>query len=181
MELVLARVEALGVDARVVECGSGESTIAIAELLRRLGTGRVYSLEHHAGWAQVMRERIESEGLGRFAELIEAPLGPHPLAPAGCGWYGPEAPERLPERIDLLLVDGPPTFAAGAERQRYPALPALGPRLAPGAWVILDDAAREGEAWVLERWRAETGLTFEPHAGGIAVARTPVDRALTLC
>jgi hypothetical protein len=170
MQLVLDLVEGVGAGAQVVECGSGDSTIAIAGLLRRLGGGRLHSLEHHGGWAQLMRERIAKEGLGGFAELIEAPLGEHPLAPAGCAWYAPEALACVPERIDLLLVDGPPAYMAGAERQRYPALPALAERLAPGAPVILDDAGRAGERWILARWRAETGLDFGLHPGGIAVA-----------
>jgi hypothetical protein len=47
----------------------------------------------------------------------------------------------------------------------------LGDRLAPGATVILDDASRPGERWALERWRRELRLSFEPGAGGVAVAR----------
>jgi hypothetical protein len=35
--------------------------------------------------------------------------------------------------------------------------------------VICDDALRPGERWVLDRWRAEYGLSFElDEAAGIA-------------
>jgi hypothetical protein len=37
--------------------------------------------------------------------------------------------------------------------------------------VILDDAQRSGERWVLERWRRELRLAFRPGEGGVAVAR----------
>ena len=66
----------------------------------------------------------------------------------------------LPDReIDLLLVDGPPGYGEGMERSRYPALPALEPRLAPGAMVVLDDASRPGEREIIERW-TELGWRF---------------------
>ena len=77
------------------------------------------------------------------------------------------------ELIDLLLVDGPPAYAAGHELARYPALPVLYDRLAPGATVVLDDVERAGEQEVLRRWERETGLDFDRRAAdaGVAVAR----------
>ena len=94
--------------------------------------------------------------------MIEAPLAPHPAATPGCNWYGRVALARLPRSgVDLLLVDGPPAGTPEIERSRYPALVELGPRLGPGATVLLDDARRTGERWVLERWRAEHGLAFD--------------------
>lgn len=145
----------------VVECGSGRSTVVIARLLRERGGGSVHSLEHDPAWAQLTRMRLAAEGLAAIATMIEAPLGPHRLAPAGCRWYAPWALGELPRRIDLLLVDGPPAGEEPIERSRYPALPALADRLAPGAVVILDDIARPGERWVLGRWEAEHRIRFD--------------------
>ncbi len=161
LEVMLKLVDGVGAGVSVVECGSGESTIAIGRLLRRLGGGRLYSLEHHPAWAAEVRGRIAAEELDEFVELLEAPLSDHPLAPPGHGWYELGSLAALPKRIDVLLVDGPPTSATGAERARYPALAVLGDRLAPGAAVILDDIGREGERWVLERWQAEHRIKFE--------------------
>ncbi|MFL5870030.1 MAG: class I SAM-dependent methyltransferase, partial [Solirubrobacterales bacterium] len=102
----------------VVECGSGESTVAVARALRDLGGGHVHSLEHLPGWASRTRDVLASERLDRFATVIDAPLVD--------GWYDPAAADRLPEAgIDLLLVDGPPAGELGHERARYPALPRL--------------------------------------------------------
>ena len=133
LQLVLDRIPPSG--AAVVECGSGESTIAIGRLLRSRGSGRLQALEHHRGWAAEVRRRVEAEGLGEQVEVIDAPLGPHELAPAGCQWYAAGALERIAPRIDVLLVDGPPASDQGRLRARYPALPALADRLAAGATV----------------------------------------------
>ncbi len=168
LELVLEQID--GGRTRVIECGSGWSTIAIARLLRRLGAGSVHSLEHDPEWAALGRERLAEEELRAFATIIDAPLADHPLVAPGCGWYERAALAGLPGQVDLLLVDGPPASADGpAERSRYPALPLLSDRLASGAAVILDDAGREGERWVLERWERDHGLSFERH-GECAIA-----------
>jgi predicted O-methyltransferase YrrM len=158
-----------------VECGSGRSTVVIARYLRERGAGSLHSLEHDPAWAQLTRARLAAEGLAEIATVVEAPLGPHPLAPDGCGWYAPWALRSLPAAgIDLLLVDGPPAGEPAIQRSRFPALPALAGRLAEAAVVIADDAGREGERWVMERWREQLGLHLEPrNAGEFAVGCWP--------
>jgi hypothetical protein len=73
----------------------------------------------------------------------------------------------------VLLVDGPPAYAAGHGPACYLALPVSCDWLAPGATVVLDDAERPGEREVLRRWEHETGLDFDRRAeqAGMAVAR----------
>lgn len=161
LELVLGE---LGDRREVVECGCGRSTVVIARALRELGRGAVHSLEHNPAWAQLCRAQLAAEGLAGTATVVDAPLGPHRLAPPGCLWYAGWALKGLPDGgIELLLVDGPPAGDAGLERGRYPALPALADRLADGAAILLDDANRAGERWVLERWEEESGLSFDRH------------------
>jgi hypothetical protein len=100
--------------------------------------------------------------------VIDAPLRPDSLAAPGCGWYDRAALGELPPAgVGLLLVDGPPASpGSGAERSRYPALPLLADRLAPGATVILDDALRDGERWVLERWERELAIDLARRGAG---------------
>jgi predicted O-methyltransferase YrrM len=130
----------------------------------------VQALEHDPRWAAGTRRRIEDEGLADRAAVVDAPLRPHPLAQPGCEWYDANALERLPQEIDLLLVDGPPAGVPGIERARYPALPVLASRLRPGATVILDDVERPGERWILDRWQRRGGVSFElPATNRVAI------------
>ena len=139
----------------VVELGAGVSTIVLARLMRERG-GRIASVEHEPAWAALVRRELERDGLDSVATLVEAPLAPHPAALGNAPWYAPEALDALPESgIELLLVDGPPGYGEGMALSRYPALPVLADRLAPGALVALDDAERDGEREVLQRWERE--------------------------
>jgi len=139
----------------VVELGSGASTVVLARLLNERG-GRLTSVEHSPEWAAIVRTQLESEGLTEVARLVEAPLAEHPLGWDGAEWYSAPALDELPRSgIDLLLVDGPPGYGEGTARSRFPALPVLAERLAPGALVILDDLQRQGEREIVERWGRE--------------------------
>jgi predicted O-methyltransferase YrrM len=155
----------------VLECGSGFSTLKLAELTHERG-GRLVSLEHDELWATRVRSNLAAAGLAQTTRVTLAPLQPHPLARDGLLWYAEHALRFVPRRIDLLLVDGPPAFEPETELSRYPALPALAERLAPDAIVVLDDIDRRGELQVLEAWERECGFRFEIQpAERIAVGR----------
>jgi predicted O-methyltransferase YrrM len=167
---------------RVLELGSGISTVLLARLLCQrspLGGFRIAAVEHDARWAQWVTEQLDREGTGSDVVVVHAPLGPHPRAQRGLCWYDDAAltggvrTALGGDPIDLLLVDGPPAYAAGQGLARYPALPVLCDWLAPGATVVLDDAERPGEQEVLRRWERESGLEFDRRAerAGVAVAR----------
>lgn len=155
----------------VVELGAGISTVVLGRLLARRG-GRLSAVEHDPAWARVVRSLLEADGLSEAVRLVEAPLEPHPLALDKAPWYAASALDVLPDRIDLLLVDGPPGNEEGLERSRYPALPALQGRLAPGAVVMLDDTTRPGEREVLKRWAADGEWDFAIRDEGIATGRS---------
>ncbi len=157
------------IDARevreVVELGSGAGTVVLARGLARRG-GRLTSVEHDADWARHVREMIAGEELAGVARVVQAPLGPHPLADPGSVWYSQRALHALPEDIGMLIVDGPPGNLPGMEMGRAPALEALGPRLGPGALVVLDDVHRPGERAIIERWEERTAFRFHAREGG---------------
>jgi predicted O-methyltransferase YrrM len=157
---------------RIVECGSGVSTIALARALHGCG-GRLHSLEHDPGWAAFVVAWLQRERLDEIATVIEAPLRAHRLALDETEWYDQDAVSRLPQSgIELLLVDGPPAGEPGQARSRYPALPALSDRLSADALVVLDDVDRPGEANVLAAWERETDYRFERLAAErIAIGR----------
>ncbi|HAT32728.1 MAG TPA: class I SAM-dependent methyltransferase [Janthinobacterium sp.] len=140
------------VPARVVECGSGTSTLVLARCMQLNGAGKVYSLEHDAHFAEQTREQLRRHGLSDWAEVLHAPLQQHALGGAVWSWYASGVlPAEL--RFDMLVIDGPPM--ATGELARYPAGPLLFHRLDGGASVFMDDAGRPDEQAILHRWKNE--------------------------
>lgn len=106
----------------IVEFGTsfGVSTLHLAAALRDNGGGRLISAEFEAGKVAAARRTIASAGLDDLVE-IRAGDALQTLA------------VDLPERIDLVLLDGAKTL--------YPAiLQRLEPHLATGAVVLADNA-----------------------------------------
>lgn len=149
----------------VVECGSGTSTLWIAYALRRNGSGRVVALEHQAEYVAASNRVIAEHGLGDWAQVQHAPLAPTSTPRGEMPWYTADLTDL--DEIDLLIVDGPPQ--ATGELARYPALPVLADRLAPGAHILVDDADRPDEVAALDAWRARYPLETEHDLAGRAV------------
>lgn len=123
----------------------------LARCMQLNAAGHVYSLDHDAEFAEITRANLTRCGLDDWATVVDAPLRPHQLGEKTWNWY---SEENLPDvSIDLLVVDGPPMPIDPLIR--YPAGPVLFPRLANGATVFLDDAARDGEQWIIEEWIKE--------------------------
>ena len=135
--------------------------------------GRLTTVEHDPAWAAWVRSEIEREELGHVVELALSPLEPHEGSWSGAPWYPDASISSLPEGIDLLLVDGPPGYGEGMSHSRYPAMDALAGRVAAQGLVILDDAGREPEREIVDRWARENpGWTFGIDPGtGLAFGR----------
>jgi len=132
----------------ILECGSGLSTLLLGIVADRTGA-TVLSLEHDGFWAEHVRSALKIHNIGSV-EVHHAPLrsfGDH-------WWYSVEA-DALPDRIALVVCDGPPGDIPGG---RYGLLPAARSRLANGCVLLLDDAARPDERRVVERWQGELGV-----------------------
>jgi len=155
---VIARHALAAKPGLAVECGSGTSTLVLARCLALNGSGRLFSLESDAGFADATRAMLREAKLEGIATVIHAPL-----QPTGTGnaqpWY---ATRDLPDGpIDMLVVDGPPEDTA--PQARYPAGPALATRVRPGASIFLDDARRPDERAIVRRWLQELpGLSQGP-------------------
>jgi predicted O-methyltransferase YrrM len=130
----------------VVEFGTGASTLIVAQALKLAGGGEFISFEQHPEFVQATREWLAVHGLE--ADLRAVPLHPSPGGRPGL-WYDHGA---LPERIDFMLIDGPPWTIHPFTRA---AAGSVFGRIAPGGVVMLDDAARPGERVVARRWRKE--------------------------
>ena len=156
---------------RILELGSGISTLIMAYALEANGQGELWSLEDGAQYAEVVRRQLDDHGLGERATLLTAPLRPWQLDGATYQWYDLAAlPADL--EFDLLLVDGPAGFLGPLAR--YPALPLLRNRLSDGAFIFLDDYGRQDEAASVRRWLQEfPQLSQETQRtqGGAAILR----------
>jgi len=152
----------------VVECGSGGSTMWIGRALRRVGEGRLISLENSADWVAIVAGLLQQEGLSSV-EVRHAPMEPIKVAGREQPWYSASALADV-EEIDLLLIDGPP--GRTSKLARYPAVPALRDKLRPGATVMLDDCHRRDEKETLRKWLAEVpGVSLVHQVDHLAVMK----------
>jgi hypothetical protein len=136
----------------VLELGSGLSTMAMA-CLGETYQFTVEALEHDRTYYQSTRDYLRK-------------LGPMPGGVYLCpltNYFVPWCENRrvavrwydiahLPVRqFDFLLVDGPPSFIG--QYARYPAIPLLWDRLAPGCRIFVDDGNRPEDNESIETWK----------------------------
>lgn len=130
--------------AHVVELGSGASTLVAARALMLNGGGTLTSFDQHGEFVEAVRGWLADHQLSATIEHA-------PLVPADAPWPGLWYDlHKLPDRIDLLLIDGPPwtihPFVRGSAERLFD-------RMTPGGTVMLDDAARPGERIVKALWQ----------------------------
>ena len=130
---------------RVVEFGSGVSTVVLARYGRLTGA-EIISVDHDPAHLKKTRDTLLSLGLLDAVDLRLCRLTGEP----------PFYDVHLPDRVDLVVVDGPPDSTGGRDR----ALDFVLPRLRPGWVVWLDDAHRPVETAILDRAK-RSGLHVE--------------------
>ena len=147
----------------VVELGPGTSSIVVG---RARPDVHITGLEHDLEFVDVMRASLRQHGLARY-DLIHAPLVEQSICGSDVRWYDPAAVERLPPRIDVLVVDGPPNGAgAGA---RFPAWPTLRERMRAGGLVLVDDTDRPDERRMVGAWTEDGSLRVLADVGSFAL------------
>jgi predicted O-methyltransferase YrrM len=148
----------------IVDLGSGVSTLVLAKSSPR---ARVVSIDNSGEYAAKTRQLLDNHKVSNV-DLRVAPLTPHT---SGVSWYDSSALSDLAE-IDLLFIDGPPATEDG--QARHPALDELVKKLSPKAIVVLDDAGRDGEKELAQKFAAALPnhvLEFLNHEKGTAVIR----------
>ena len=134
---------------RLVELGSGFSSLVIGYALEAAGHGTLFSLEDNMGYAARSRRMLEEHGLSARANVIDSPLVKYTLDGVVHYWYAlNDLSTDLP--IDYLFVDGPAGYLH--PRVRQPALPLLYDRLASDAVIVVDDTGRPGESAMIQQW-----------------------------
>jgi predicted O-methyltransferase YrrM len=130
-------------EGRVLECGSGISTL----LLSATVPGRITTLEHSRLWAAVTRHELRK--LGLKDPVVRSPLTRH----AAGIWYD----TRLSDGYSVIVCDGPPGHRGG----RGATLPIAIRHMTPKAVVLLDDVERPEERTISETWADRYGFDLE--------------------
>jgi hypothetical protein len=125
----------------ILECGSGLSTILMAVIARSKGF-KIVSLEHSGKW------RKRTSWYLRHFNLNNATILYSPIADRGkYEWYKIDE-HPLPEKISLVILDGPPGDIRGGRTGFFPECKKL---LTKGSVILVDDVVRKEEmAMVIE-------------------------------
>lgn len=153
---ILAREVLVRDPETILELGSGTSTLILGQILKKGGKGRLLSVDHDPLWANQTRRYVEFLGLQDVVTVVDAPLKDIAMDKQMFDWYDiPVSELDQLGSIDLLLVDGPPQGRDTAIQARYPAFPLLYDRLSRHALIFVDDARREAELKMVEKWKAD--------------------------
>jgi len=135
----------------ILSAGSGVSDLIIGYCLKQIGSGKLISLEHDKKYFNLSKNNIDKHQLSDFVEVVYAPLKSEKIN--GKKWlnYNYKLPTKT--KIDLLLIDGPPSSTQ--DLARYPVLNNFKSQLSKNASIILDDGIREDEKEIVEMWLKE--------------------------
>ncbi len=152
---------------KIVECGSGVSTIIIALAIGDRPITFV-SLEESEHWMETTKRALVAFDVLDRVQLVHSPLTPIEFNGKRIEAHDDSAIAN--GKADILLVDAPP-----AKVGRMGVLPRMMKHLRPGALVLLDDAVRGGEEECVRAW-VNNGLAslegYLPLGTGTAVLKT---------
>jgi len=133
----------------VLEVSSGVSSILIGLALKMNNSGKALSLEHDPLYAEVTRRNIKNNDIENISTVFDSPINPTLIDGETWKWY--ETKDlTFPDKIDLLIIDGPPRTTQNLAR--YPAIPLLYPYFSDNVIILLDDAKRPDEIIIIEKW-----------------------------
>ena len=132
----------------VVECGSGVTTIVLAQALSKHGYGHVYSLDQDIDSANKTYSWLCEHGLTDWATVIYAEPIQYTLNSNNFTWY---TLNDLPNTaIDMMVINGPDSKSQ--KYVRYPALFLLRGRLTDLCAIIVNNTNRPDDAATLALW-----------------------------
>lgn len=132
-------------DPSIVELGSGDSTIKIAQKLKEHRSGHIYSVEENQMYASKVKAQLTAEGLNDYATILVREIKD--------GWYDTtELEENLPTKIDILIIDGP--FAGSPERRdiRQHAVAFFKDKMRATGDIVVDDTHQDKGMDVAIMW-----------------------------
>lgn len=132
------------IDAKsIVEFGSGTSTLRLS---RDLPEAAILSIEGDPLFLDETRKNLELHGGPAKVELVHRPLC---WQRYGLSWFRSYEPGHFPERVDAVLIDGPPI---ATRRGREACLYQVFAKSHPGTRFYLDDYCREAEQQIVLNW-----------------------------
>lgn len=141
---------------RVLEFGSGFSSLVIASELARHGGGKLDSIDNSVRWSTTAREMAREHDLLGWVEFHLFPLGlridrsdPYVFYRIQRAFYEGQSP------YDLVIVDGPHHDVG-----RDGALPESFARLRVGGHVIMDDCKSDHMKHTLAKWKMLFGRSI---------------------
>ncbi|TQE99629.1 MAG: class I SAM-dependent methyltransferase [Spiribacter salinus] len=142
---------------RVLELGSGVSSIVLGYLAEQHQAMAIFSIDHQEQYAEETRMRLSAAGVAGHVRVHVAPLREQTFFSERKLWYDWS---RLPldNEYDLIVVDGPPIDETGS-KGREPVIELCGRALRVGGQVVFDDAYRPGEQSIIARLAEEHGYT----------------------
>lgn len=136
----------------IVEASSGVSSIIIGYCFKKLGKGKVISLEHDLNYVEKSKKLIQKHQLEDYVEIIHAPLKKYSISKKEWIWYNIDSLKN-DDLIDMVVVDGPPNYIQ--DLSRYPVIPLLYEKMNGNSILILDDGVRDEEKEITKRWEEE--------------------------
>ena len=146
---------------KIVELGSGFSTLVIASFLRKADAEiQFISIEHDGHWLEQVQKMLNRNDLTNYVKLVHVPLRERQIDNKLKIWYDTEIIDSVfastIDKIDLLLVDGPPAYLDLKIRES--ALPAFIKHMAGSFSVFLDDTNRNSESMIASVWAAKFNI-----------------------
>ena len=132
-------------EAKIVEFGSGSSSIRLALELR---DAQILSIESDQRFLKRSGSLAEEFGIQANLKFMYSMLEFQTYGPGEILSYQVDD-FADPESIDFVIIDGPPFFTL---RGREACLYQIYAKLRPGGIVILDDYQREAEKIILRNW-----------------------------
>jgi hypothetical protein len=143
---------------RVVEFGSGASTIVFAAMCAESGRdARVISFDEKETYAERTRARLAELDLADWATVIVSPVVRRRLD-GWTGWVYVMQPEVIEaalggHAVDFTFVDGPASWLTRRGDCRYGTLLAVRPWASRRSVFVADDALRRRDLAIIRRWQ----------------------------
>lgn len=142
----------------IVELGSGTSSIIAGYVVKQNGKGRVIAIDHEEVWGSLTQQYLNDHEVRDYVEVRIAPLVKNSINQVSYNWYDPRSVQDI-EKIDILLIDGPPDI--GGLGARYPALLLLGHLISDNGYIVVDDCVRPKWKKMVLDWAAENEFLVE--------------------